>query len=127
MKINEIFFDINHFLYTEKARELTVTRNSELINISEQQVGDKDIWIVLGDGVHELLKEHHHGVYGRFFGILLAALHEHDSEMPIRAICMGDVHHALEHSTTELLANAIASGTYVQGQINLPPQSDQLR
>jgi hypothetical protein len=116
MKIDQIFFDICDFLHTENVRELTVLRNGELIKISEEQVGNTDLWIVLSHGVHTLLKEDHHDAYVWFFGALLTALHMHNASMPIRGICMGDVHHALEHSTTQPLVDAIASGTYLPSQ-----------
>lgn len=117
MKITEIFFDVHDFLHTERVREITIVCNEELVKISETQVGDTDLWIVLSHGVRAFLKENHHDAYSMFFGVLLTALHKHNSAMPIRGICMGDVLHALEYSTTRGLADAIASGTYTPTRV----------
>jgi hypothetical protein len=115
MKINEIYIDICSFVHTDRVREITVLSNGDLIKISGETIDDSDLWIVPSDGLRAILKEHHHGAYGMFFGVLLTALHQHNASMPIRGICMGDVLHALENSATQLrpLADAIASGTYL--------------
>lgn len=115
MKINEIFFDICDFSHTDHVREITVFCHEELIKITEQKVDDTDLWIVQPSGVRAILKENHHEVYAMFFGILLTALHKHNTRMPVHEVCMGDVEYAFEDPSNRLrkLADAIASGTYL--------------
>ncbi|MET3724687.1 hypothetical protein [Sphingomonas trueperi] len=115
--IDSIFFDVIDYTYTDDVRNVVVLANDNVIHIYSDYVRNfngLDFWITPSEAVRELFGEYHQSVYGRFFGLLLTAMHKHASPTPIRNICLGDVARAYEglKSRDGELADQIASGTY---------------
>jgi hypothetical protein len=114
--VDDIYFDICGFLHTDDVREITLSFDGKELIISQSKVGSSGLWIVLGGGLSEILGENHKDFYSMFFGVLLTALHNHDTSIPIHGICLGDIYHSADNSRggsgLKRLAENIAAGMY---------------
>lgn len=116
--IDDIHFDVCKFTYADGIREIIIHSVGEEFKITGTEVtqlAGLDFWIVPSGPIESLFGEHYKSVYSRFFGVLLKALHKHNSSMPIHGICLGDIARAYEDGKgrESELADEIASGAYV--------------
>ncbi len=116
--INDIHFDVCKFTYADGIREIVIQGVGGEFKITGTEVtqfADLDFWIVPSGPIESLFEGHYKSVYSRFSGVLLKALHKHNSSMPIHGICLGDIAQAYEDGKgrDSELADEIASGAYV--------------
>lgn len=109
------YFDICDFLFTNDAREIAISTQSQRVRIREERFGDTDVWIVPGTDLENTLQERFRSFYPMFFGVLLSTLHEKKTQAPIRGIYWDDLDRAFVNEDLQGLADSIATGTYLPG------------
>jgi hypothetical protein len=112
--IKNSYFDILEFIHMDEVREITIFLNRASVTIRETRVKDTDLWIVLSNNLENALKDRFRSAYPMFFGILLTALHKHQTTMPIHGICLEDVDYYFDNKGLgwPQLAEEIATRKY---------------
>ncbi|MBC9964150.1 hypothetical protein ACUXPM_000228 [Ralstonia sp. 151470066-2] len=114
MKINDSTIDILSFSFSPEIRKIEIRFDDQIVVIREEKLPGSDLWIVPSANLEAVLSERFLPFYPMFFGMLLTALHENKTQVPIFGIVLKDVETAFEDpDTRQGFVNCIASGIYI--------------
>lgn len=91
MKSRNTYFDIVSYSFGEEKREVTILVDGEIVVIREKPLKGTEYWLVQWDSLENSFGEKFNNGHPLFFGVLLQALHDNKTDMPICGVCLDDI------------------------------------